>query len=270
MYFKKPLDICRRYLEHVAQVTKFQRKQTELHLTYYKFRISKMEAAMQQAQCKIISQDKELGALKSQVTEMKKLLAAAKASPSLIQLQRSSTPRPIAITSPSSRVTPKHTPQSVGSYSGNTASSRPGSAGRLTWNSISRSGGLLTPTGSSITSGRSTPGDTFVGSPSLGSGDSFSYRSASRTPTLLTIPVSSREQNSSPGQLRGETGLPPQSTRHFPLSIYNNTLRLIGLTHSHQASSANDEPRRPIQLNATSRNSIFQRPSVSPSRNAET
>ncbi|XP_078392019.1 uncharacterized protein LOC144674634 isoform X2 [Cetorhinus maximus] len=193
---------------------------------------------------------------------------AGEASPNVIQLRRSSTPRPIAITSPSSRVTPKLTPQSIGSYSGSAApSSRPESVGQLTWNSVSRSGSLLTPRGSSVASGRSTPRDATMGSPSAGSGDSFSYRSALRTPTLLTIPVIGG-QGSSQGYGLGGAGLSPQSARHAPLAVYTNPLRLVGLNDSRQTPSVNGEPRRPIQLTATPRNAIFRQPSAPASRNA--
>ncbi|XP_048477165.1 RING finger protein 212B-like [Rhincodon typus] len=318
MYFKKPSEICRKYLEHIAQVTRFQRKQTELLLSFYKHKISKMEAALQEAQCKIRLQEKETAALKGQVDNMKKLLSVAKIPPHDLQLRRSNNTRPIAITSPSSRVTPKQTPQSIGSYSGNTASSsRPESVGQMSGNSVSRSGGLLTPRGSSIASGRSTPRDAIMGSPSAESGDSLSHRLwrgerfakmvcsrgekhsrvslgrqqfqqtrevqrtcsqtslsgektiikrarvqaeidgaqkwnssqglASRTPTLLTVPVSGGQDSSEGYNLR-DGGLPPSHrTRHVPLAAYVNPLTLVGLSDSHRAPSVNSEPRRPIQ-----------------------
>ncbi|XP_072410523.1 E3 ubiquitin-protein ligase RNF212B-like [Chiloscyllium punctatum] len=267
MYFKKPSEICRKYLEHIAQVTRFQRKQAELLLSFHKHKISKMEAALQEAQCRIRLQEKETAALRSQVDEMKKLIAMATIPPNDLHLRRSNTPRPIAITSPSSRVTPRQTPQSVGPSSGNTAtSSRPQSVGQMSESSLSRSGGLLTPRGSSIPSGRSTPRDTTMGSPSAGSGDSVSHRLASRTPTLLTIPVS-RGQGSS--ERYRDAGDPPShSVRHLPLADYTSPLRLIGLNDSHRAPSVTSEPRRPIQLVPTPRNTTFRQPSIPPSRNA--
>ncbi|XP_067836286.1 RING finger protein 212B-like [Heptranchias perlo] len=268
MYFKKPAEICKKYLEHIAQVTCFQRKQTELLLSFYKHKISKMEAALQEAQCKIRSQEKESTALKNEVNDMKKLLTLTKASPNLIQLRRSSTPRPIAITSPSSRVTPKQMPQSVGSYSGNTAPiSRPESVGLVTGSSVSRSGGLATPRGSSIASGRSTPRDTIMASPSAGSGDSYSYRSMPRTPTLIPIPLSGGG-DSSVGYSFGVGGHPSRSLARVPLPAYTNPLQLVGLMDSRQTPTVNSEPRRPIQLNATPRTAIFRQPSTPASRNA--
>ncbi|XP_059497765.1 RING finger protein 212B-like [Stegostoma tigrinum] len=269
MYFKKPSEICRKYLEHIAQVTRFQRKQTELLLSFYKHKISKMEAALQEAQCKIRLQEKETAALKGQVDNMKKLLTMAKIPTHDLQLRRSNNTRPIAITSPSSRVTPKQTPQSIGSYSGNSASSsRLESVGQMSGNSVSRSGGLLTPRGSSIASGRSTPRDATMGSPSAESGDSLSHRLASRTPTLLTVPVSGG-QDSSEGYSLRDGGLPPShSTRHVPLAAYVNPLTLAGLSDSHRAPSVNSEPRRPIQLITTPRNTTFRQPSIPLSRNA--
>uniref|UniRef100_UPI00398F3962 E3 ubiquitin-protein ligase RNF212B-like isoform X2 n=1 Tax=Pristiophorus japonicus TaxID=55135 RepID=UPI00398F3962 len=260
MYFKKPVEICRKYLEHIAQVSQFQRKQTELLISFYKHKISKMEAALQEAQCKIRSQEKESAALKNQVNDMKKMLTLARASPNSMSLRRASTPRPIAITSPSSRVTPKQTPQSIGS-------SRPESVGHITGSSVSRSGGFLTPRGSSVTSGRSTPRDATMGSPSAGSGDSFSYRSMSRTPTLISLSLSGG-RDSSQGYSLGDAGLPSRSTSHVPLVAYNSPLNLGEPNFSGQAPSVNSEPRRPIQLNATPRTGIFRLPTVPASRNA--
>ncbi|GCC16956.1 hypothetical protein chiPu_0021944, partial [Chiloscyllium punctatum] len=68
---------------------------------------------------------------------------------------------------------------------------------------------------------------------------------ASRTPTLLTIPVS-RGQGSS--ERYRDAGDPPShSVRHLPLADYTSPLRLIGLNDSHRAPSVTSEPRRPIQ-----------------------
>ncbi|XP_072106943.1 E3 ubiquitin-protein ligase RNF212B-like, partial [Mobula birostris] len=87
MYFRKPSDICRKYLEHIAQVTKFQRKQTEILLAFYKHKLSRMELALQEAQSKIRMQEKESEALKNQVSDMKKMLALNKVSPNISQLR---------------------------------------------------------------------------------------------------------------------------------------------------------------------------------------
>ncbi|XP_069796841.1 E3 ubiquitin-protein ligase RNF212B-like [Narcine bancroftii] len=229
MYFRKPSDICKKYMEHIAQVTKFQRKQTELLLSFYKHKVSQMELTLQKAQCKIRAQEKELAALKTQMSEMKQLLTL-KASPNLSQLRRSSTPRPIAITSPSSRVTPKQTPQDNRPHSGNAAPySRPELMAQVTGSSVSRSSGLLTPRGSTLASGMSTPWDVVMSSSSVASADSLMYRSLGRS-------------------LSG--------------GLDTNTVQQAGLTGSQETPARSIEPRRQIQLNTTPRTVILRQPSV--------
>ncbi|XP_051865941.1 RING finger protein 212B-like isoform X2 [Pristis pectinata] len=266
MYFRKPSDICRRYLEHIAQVTKFQRKQAELLLSFYKHKLSKMEAALEEAQSKIRTQEKESAALKNQVSDMKRMLTLTKVSPNVSQLRRSTTPRPVAITSPSSRVTPKQPPQGTGPpHSGTATASRPELMAQVTGSSVSRSGGLLVSRGSSVTSGRSTPRDVSMSSPSAGSGDSLAYRSLGRTPTL-----SGGWDLSQALGLR-DPGLTPHSAARTPIGAYTNPLQLVGPNGGgRQTPSASGEARRQIQLNTTPRMVIFRQPSVPPSRSAAT
>ncbi|XP_060677445.1 uncharacterized protein LOC132807140 [Hemiscyllium ocellatum] len=145
---------------------------------------------------------------------------------------------------------------------------RPQSVGQISESSLSRSGGLLTPRGSSIPSGRSTPRDTTMGSPSAGSGDSVSHRLASRTPTLLTGPAPGSGGQGSSERYRDTGVLLSHSVRHLPLAGYTSPFRLIGLNDSHRAPSVTSEPRRPIQLVPTPRNTTFRQPSIPPSRNA--
>ncbi|KAL0602818.1 RING finger protein 212B [Plecturocebus cupreus] len=93
------------------EVWSFQKKQTDLLLAFYKHRITKLETAMQEVQQALVSQDKELSVLRKENGELKKLLAILKESPSWYQGSRSTTPRPVGITSPSQSVTPRPSSQ---------------------------------------------------------------------------------------------------------------------------------------------------------------
>nr|XP_035116022.1 RING finger protein 212B isoform X5 [Callithrix jacchus] len=106
MFFKSPVETALQYFSHISQVWSFQKKQTDLLLAFYKHRITKLETAMQEAQQALVSQDKELSVLRKENGELKKLLAILKESPSWYQGSRSTTPRPVGITSPSQSETP--------------------------------------------------------------------------------------------------------------------------------------------------------------------
>ncbi|XP_035116014.3 E3 ubiquitin-protein ligase RNF212B isoform X1 [Callithrix jacchus] len=111
MFFKSPVETALQYFSHISQVWSFQKKQTDLLLAFYKHRITKLETAMQEAQQALVSQDKELSVLRKENGELKKLLAILKESPSWYQGSRSTTPRPVGITSPSQSVTPRPSSQ---------------------------------------------------------------------------------------------------------------------------------------------------------------
>ncbi|XP_072481407.1 E3 ubiquitin-protein ligase RNF212B isoform X6 [Notamacropus eugenii] len=111
IFFKSPVETALKYFSHISQVWSFQKKQTDLLITFYKHRLSKSEAAMQEAQRTVASQDKELVDLRKENGELKKFLAILKESPSRCQGSRSATPRPIGITSPSQSVTPRPSSQ---------------------------------------------------------------------------------------------------------------------------------------------------------------
>ncbi|XP_032121347.1 RING finger protein 212B isoform X5 [Sapajus apella] len=111
MFFKSPVETALQYFSHISQVWSFQKKQTDLLLAFYKHRITKLETAMQDAQQMLVSQDKELSVLRKENGELKKLLAILKESPSWYQGSRSTTPRPVGITSPSQSVTPRPSSQ---------------------------------------------------------------------------------------------------------------------------------------------------------------
>ncbi|KAF7462328.1 Hypothetical predicted protein [Marmota monax] len=171
MFFKSPVETALQYFSHISQVWSFQKKQTDLLIAFYKHRITKLEASLQEAQQTVASQDKELSTLRKENGELKKFLALLKESPSRYQGNRLTTPRPVGITSPSQSVTPRlsfqHSSQVVSRSS--SVESLPyrvagfGSAGQ----------------GGRGLQGRSTPRDSYAETPSPASTHSLSYRPSS-------------------------------------------------------------------------------------------
>nr|XP_033772686.1 LOW QUALITY PROTEIN: RING finger protein 212B-like [Geotrypetes seraphini] len=136
MYFKGLKETALKCFEHISQVASFQKQQTEQLICFYKKELAEVQAAVQEAAKKISSQDWELKALKKENGELKSLLVIAKESLNKPQsCNRSSTPRPVAITSPSQRVTPCH-----GSQHSSQVVSRCSSAESIQYR-VSRSGG---------------------------------------------------------------------------------------------------------------------------------
>ncbi|KAF3830282.1 hypothetical protein GH733_004101 [Mirounga leonina] len=111
IYFKSPVETALQYFSHISQVWSFQKKQTDLLLAFYKHRITKLEAALQEAQQTMTNQEIELSVLKKENGELKKCLAILKGSPNWYQGSRLATPRPVGITSPSQSVTPRPSSQ---------------------------------------------------------------------------------------------------------------------------------------------------------------
>nr|XP_028707250.1 RING finger protein 212B isoform X6 [Macaca mulatta] len=171
MFFKSPVETALQYFSHISQVWSFQKKQTDLLIAFYKHRITKLETAMQEAQQALVSQDKELSVLRKENGELKKFLAILKESPSRYQGSRSTTPRPVGITSPSQSVTPRpsfqHSSQVV---------SRSSSAESIPYREAGF-GGL--GQGSRGLQGRRTPRDSYNETPSPASTHSLSYRPSS-------------------------------------------------------------------------------------------
>ncbi|XP_008564797.1 PREDICTED: RING finger protein C14orf164 homolog [Galeopterus variegatus] len=171
MFFKSPVETALQYFSHISQVWSFQKKQTDLLIAFYKHRITKLEAAMQEAQQTVASQDKELSILRKENEELKRFLAILKESPSRYQGSRLTTPRPVGITSPSQSVTPRpssqHSSQVVSrSSSGESIPYRVAGFG-----SSGQGGRGL--------QGRSTPRDYYTETPSPASTHSLSYRPSS-------------------------------------------------------------------------------------------
>nr|XP_026261827.1 RING finger protein 212B [Urocitellus parryii] len=166
--------VCGTPCKHLAlsdNVWSFQKKQTDLLIAFYKHRITKLEAALQEAQQTVASQDKELSTLRKENGELKKFLALLKESPSRYQGNRLTTPRPVGITSPSQSVTPRLSFQQSSQVVSRSSSveSLPyrvagfGSAGQ----------------GGRGRQGRSTPRDSNAETPSPASTHSLSYRPSS-------------------------------------------------------------------------------------------
>ncbi|XP_047397462.1 RING finger protein 212B isoform X1 [Sciurus carolinensis] len=171
MFFKSPVETALQYFGHISQVWSFQKKQTDLLIAFYKHRITKLEAAMQEAQQTVASQDKELSTLRKENGELKKFLAIVKESPSRYQGSRLTTPRPVGITSPSQSATPRlsfqHSSQVV---------SRSSSVESIPYR-VASFGSM--GQGSRGLQGRSTPRDSYTETPSPASTHSLSYRPSS-------------------------------------------------------------------------------------------
>ncbi|KAM4853922.1 E3 ubiquitin-protein ligase RNF212B [Thomomys bottae] len=171
MFFKSPVDTALKYFSHIAQVWHFQKKQTDLLLAFYKHKIMKLEATIQEARQSMANQNKELSLLKRENGELKKFLAILKESPSRYQGSRLTTPRPVGITSPSQSVTPRpssqHSSQVV---------SRPSSVESLPYRGT---GFGSAGQGSRGLQERSTPRNSYIETPSPASTHSLSYRPSS-------------------------------------------------------------------------------------------
>ncbi|XP_040596547.1 RING finger protein 212B isoform X3 [Mesocricetus auratus] len=110
-FFKSPVETALQCFSHISQVWCFQKKQTDLLIAFYKDRITKLEAAVKEAQQTVASQNKELSVLRKENGELKKFLAILKGSPGCYYRSRLATPRPVGITSPSQSVAPRPSSQ---------------------------------------------------------------------------------------------------------------------------------------------------------------
>ncbi|XP_020839563.1 E3 ubiquitin-protein ligase RNF212B [Phascolarctos cinereus] len=183
MFFKSPVETAMKYFSHISQqVWSFQKKQTDLLITFYKQRLSKSEAAMQEAQRTVASQDKELVVLRKENGELKKFLAILKESPSRCQGSRSTTPRPVGITSPSQSVTPRPSSQNS-----NQVVSRSSSLESIPYRVPGF--GSFGQQGNRGLQGRNTPRESYADTPSPASTNSLSYwaLSASSGPGISSV-----------------------------------------------------------------------------------
>nr|XP_045011543.1 RING finger protein 212B isoform X2 [Jaculus jaculus] len=170
-FFKSPVETALQYFSHISQVWRFQKKQTDLLIAFYKDRISKLEAAMQEAKQTVANQDKELSVLRKENGELKKFLAILKESPNRYHGSRLTTPRPVGITSPSqpvaSRPSSQHSSQVV-----SRSSSIESIPNRV-------AGFASMGQGDRCLQGRNTPRNIYTETPSPASTHSLTYRPSS-------------------------------------------------------------------------------------------
>nr|XP_020839472.1 RING finger protein 212B isoform X3 [Phascolarctos cinereus] len=187
MFFKSPVETAMKYFSHISQqVWSFQKKQTDLLITFYKQRLSKSEAAMQEAQRTVASQDKELVVLRKENGELKKFLAILKESPSRCQGSRSTTPRPVGITSPSQSVAFLSVTPRPSSQNSNQVVSRSSSLESIPYR-VPGFGSF--GQGNRGLQGRNTPRESYADTPSPASTNSLSYwaLSASSGPGISSV-----------------------------------------------------------------------------------
>ncbi|XP_075067286.1 E3 ubiquitin-protein ligase RNF212B isoform X2 [Mixophyes fleayi] len=167
IYFRSPRDTVQTYFKNIAQAWSFQKQQHDLHVMFYKQYLTKNQNTLQVALQKIHSQENELKVIKKENDELRSLVTHLKGSLSRSQSNsRSCTPRPVAITSPSQTVTPRHSSQHCGQVVSRSSS--------VESYVRSHSGTGSQPTSANRTQDRTTPISSSQGSPM--SGHSMSYR----------------------------------------------------------------------------------------------
>ncbi|XP_060104655.1 RING finger protein 212B-like [Heteronotia binoei] len=77
-FFKSPVETALRFFAYIPQVWTFQKGQMELLASFYKHKASKAKAALEQVQQKLITQEKELKAMQTENSELKKTLSFLK------------------------------------------------------------------------------------------------------------------------------------------------------------------------------------------------
>ncbi|KAM4645286.1 uncharacterized protein AAGF69_013927 isoform 2-T3 [Amazona ochrocephala] len=103
LLFKSPAAIALQHLASITQVWRFQRAQAELMLASHRHAARRHRAAMEEAKRELSVKERELESLRRENTELRR----AHFSPGWRGGSRSSTPRPIGVTSPAHTVTPQ-------------------------------------------------------------------------------------------------------------------------------------------------------------------
>ncbi|XP_061199133.1 RING finger protein 212B [Neopsephotus bourkii] len=103
LFFKSPAAIALKHLASITQVWRFQRAQAELLLASHRDTACRHKAAMEEAKRELGVKERELESLRRENTELRR----AQLSPGWRGASRSSTPRPVGVTSPAHTVTPQ-------------------------------------------------------------------------------------------------------------------------------------------------------------------
>ncbi|KAM8989000.1 E3 ubiquitin-protein ligase RNF212B-like isoform 3-T3 [Guaruba guarouba] len=103
LFFKSPAAIALQHLASITQVWRFQRAQAELLLASHRHAARRHRAAMEEAKRELGVKERELESLRRENTELRR----AQLSPGWRGGSRSSTPRPVGVTSPAHTVTPQ-------------------------------------------------------------------------------------------------------------------------------------------------------------------
>ncbi|XP_020665377.2 E3 ubiquitin-protein ligase RNF212B isoform X1 [Pogona vitticeps] len=231
-FFRSPIETALNYIAHISQVWMFQKGQMELLVSFYKHNASKANGALQQAVQKLSTQEKELEEIRKENRELKKKYLTLKQSvPRLQESSRNSTPRPVAITPPSQRVTPRPIFQRSSEVVSRSSSME----------SISSRGSHLLNWQHATGATRRTPADSAQATPSPVSSQSLFYRaspSSSHAPSMNVF-------NLQPPAVRQSQSGQRQETPYLNFNIFTER---DGVSMS---ESQITERLRPIQLRFT-------------------
>ncbi|XP_027488258.1 RING finger protein 212B [Corapipo altera] len=103
LFFKSPASIAIKHLSHISQVWRFQMTQVQLLLESLRDTARRAQAALEEAKEELAERRRQVESLRRENAELRR----AQLSPGWLRGSRSSTPRPIGITSPSQSVTPQ-------------------------------------------------------------------------------------------------------------------------------------------------------------------
>ncbi|XP_031459035.1 RING finger protein 212B isoform X3 [Phasianus colchicus] len=133
LFLKSPAAIARQRLAHISQAWRFQQAQVDLLLASHRDTARRAEAALRDTRRALDSKQREAEALRRENGELRRHLREAEVSPTW-RSSRSSTPRPIGITSPATTVTPQPRQQLSGQVVSRLASLEfPSASSTPTW-----------------------------------------------------------------------------------------------------------------------------------------
>ncbi|XP_029422721.1 RING finger protein 212B isoform X3 [Nannospalax galili] len=153
-FFKSPVETALQCFSHISQD-----------------RITKLEAAVKEAQQAVTNQDKELSILRKENGELKKFVAILKESPGWSHGSRLTTPRPVGITSPSQSVVTRPSSQQSSQVVSRSSSMESTPYRVADFRYVEQ--------GSRGLQGRSTPRDSYTETPSPASTHTLFHRPSS-------------------------------------------------------------------------------------------